>query len=115
MKLVYILDHLPGALQQLQYSIHSAGRTDHAAQRPEHVLTAFGRQAMLVELLPRARQRGTPSGCSPDALQGLRSPTVPLEAPGSTDSLTHENGQQTLTDMVGEERAHERRGQRERT
>ena len=83
MKLVYILDHLPGALQQLQYSIHSAGRTDHAAQRTEHLLTGFGRQAMLVELPPRARQRGTPSGCSPGALMQLVGPTESNDALGS--------------------------------
>ena len=74
MKLAYILDHLPGALQQLQYSIHSAGRTDHAAQRTEHILTGFGRQAMRVELPPRARQRGTPPGCSPGALMQSAGP-----------------------------------------
>ena len=83
MKLVYILDHLPGALQQLQYSIHSAGRTDHAAQRTEHVLTGFGSRAMLVELLVSARQRGTPSGCSPDALMQLVGPTESNDALGS--------------------------------
>ena len=84
MKLVYILDHLPGALQQLQYSIHSAGRTEHAAQRTEHILTGFGRQAMLVELLhPRARQRGTPSGCSPAALMQSAGPKKSNDAAGS--------------------------------
>ena len=36
---------------------------------------------------------------------------IPLEEPESTDSLTHENGQQTLTDIMGEERAHERQVQ----
>ena len=82
MKLVYILDHLPGALQQLQYSIHSAGRTNHAAQRPEHVLTAFGRQAMLHELLVSARQRGTPSGCSPDALMQSEGPKESYDTAG---------------------------------
>ena len=74
MKLVYTLDHLPGALQQLQYSINSAGRTDHAAQRTEPVLTGFGRHAMLHELLVSARQRGTPSGCSPAALMQSAGP-----------------------------------------
>ena len=83
MKLVYILDHLPGALQQLQYSIHSAGRTDHAAQRTEHLLTGFGIQAMLVELLPRARQRGTPSGCSPDASMLSAGPKESYDTAGS--------------------------------
>ena len=83
MKQVYILDHLPGALQQLQYSIHSAGRTDHAAQRSEHVWAGFGRQAMLVELLLRARQRGTPSGCSPGALMQSAGPKESNDPTGS--------------------------------
>ena len=83
MKLVYILDHLPGALQQLQYSIHSAGRTDHAAQRTEHLLTGFGRQAMLVELPVSARQRGTPSGCSPGALMQSAGPKESNDPTGS--------------------------------
>ena len=82
MKLVYILDHLPGALQQLQYSIHSAGQTDHAAQRTEHLWTGFGRHAMLVELLASARQRGTPSGCSPGALMLLVGPKESSDTTG---------------------------------
>ena len=83
MKLVYILNCLPGALYQLNGRYNSAGRTDRAARWTDHLLTGFGRHAMLVELLVSARQRGTPSGCSPDALMKSEGPKESNDPAGS--------------------------------
>ena len=76
-------DGLNASLFTLQSTNLQGIRTDRAAQRTEHVLTGFGRQAMLVELLVSARQRGTPSGCSPDALMLSEGPKGSYDTAGS--------------------------------